>query len=141
LDSGKPGALEFVKFVNTDGALPKGHEWLFVIAGCILELPSKEGDIVLIGLPAHGVYHGTLPTSSTVDTCFHRGVGSALISKESVLSATQANPTPPEYCASTIYKVKPVSFSLFLGNFAELLNLIPLILIASSIATDNEKKE
>ena len=113
MDSGSQGALEFIKFLNTDGPLPEGHKWYFVVAGCILELPSKEGDIVLVGLPAHGVWHGTPPTSSTVNTCFHRGVGSALISKGSVLSAKQTNPTPIEYCATTIYRVNHVSFLLY----------------------------
>ena len=113
MDSGSQGALEFIKFLNTDGPLPEGHKWYFVVAGCILELPSVEGDIVLIGLPAHGVWHGTLPTSSTEDTRFHRGVRSALISKGSVLSADQTNPTPIEYCATTIYRVNHVSFLLY----------------------------
>ena len=113
MDSGSQGALEFIKFLNTDGPLPEGHKWYFVVAGCILELPSKEGDIVLICLPGHGVWHGTLPTSSTEDTHFHRGVGSALISKGSVLSAKQTEPTPIEYCATTIYRVNHVSFLLY----------------------------
>jgi hypothetical protein len=43
MDSGSPEALEFIKFIKTDGALPKGHECLFVVAGCILELPSEKG--------------------------------------------------------------------------------------------------
>ena len=107
MDSGSEKALEFIKFLNTDGPLPAGHAWLFVMPGCILELPSVEGDIVLIGLPANGTMHGTLPTSSTEDSRFHRGVGSALISKESVLSAKQTN--PPKFCASTLYKVNHVS--------------------------------
>jgi hypothetical protein len=107
MDSGSEKALEFIKFLNTDGPLPAGHAWLFVMPGCILELPSVEGDIVLIGLPANGMMHGTLPTSSTEDSHFHRGVGSALISKESVLSAKQTN--PPKFCASTLYKVNHVS--------------------------------
>ena len=125
MDSGSQEALEFVKFINTDGPLPKGHQWNFVIAGCILELPSEVGDIVLIGLPANGTFHGTLPTSSTVDSCFHRGVGSALISKESVLSATQAIPTPPEFRASTIYKVNHVSFLLYPWKICRTIELDP----------------
>jgi hypothetical protein len=113
MDSGTPGLLEFIKMVNTNGELPDGHEWLFVVAGCILQLPSQKGDTVIVGLPAHGVYHGTLPTSSTDNTHNHMGIGSALISKNAVLSSTQTDQTPTKYCASTMYGVVPM-VSLFL---------------------------
>jgi len=113
MDSGAPGLLEFIKMVNTNGELPIGHEWLFVVAGCILVLPSQKGDTVIVGLPAHGVYHGTLPTSSTEDTYKHMGIGSALISKNAVLRSTITEQTPTKYCASTMYGVE-LSVSLFL---------------------------
>jgi hypothetical protein len=105
MDSGTPGLLEFIKMLNTHGELPIGHEWLFVVAGCILQLPYQKGDTVIIGLPAHGVFHGTLPTSSTKDTHNHMGIGSALISKNAVLRSTLTGQTPTKYCASTMYGV------------------------------------
>jgi hypothetical protein len=105
MDSGNPSLLEFIKMVNTNGELPNGHEWLFVVAGCILQLPLKIGDTVIVGLPAHGVYHGTLTTSSTENTYCHMGIGSALISKNAVMRSTLTGQTPTKYCASTMYGV------------------------------------
>ena len=80
-DSGMSGVLEFIQFVNTNGPLPDGHSWNFVMGGCILALPNKVGKSVVIALPASGVYHGTLPTSNTENTYQHGNYGSALITK------------------------------------------------------------
>ena len=84
-DSGAHGVLEFIQFVNATGPLPAGHKWLFVVGGCIYELPTKRGESCIIALPACGVYHGTLPTSSTTDTHPHGNYGSALITKADIL--------------------------------------------------------
>ena len=109
-DSGMRGVLELIKFVNANGPLPEGHKWQFVIAGCILELPGIRGETVIVGLPAQGVYHGTLPTSSTKDTYPHGNYGSALITKASVVNGLtrqmqEGKSTPAKYCASNMYDV------------------------------------
>ena len=64
------------------------------------------GNVALIGLPASGVYHGTLPTTSDDDNNFlHSGIGSALISKSEVIlgMSNQKYPTPSNFCASSIF--------------------------------------
>ena len=107
-DSGARGVLEFIQFVNAKGPLPPGHKWLFVVGGCIYELPNVKGESCIIALPACGVYHGTLPTSSTGDTYEHGNYGSALITKADVLKGLQrhnslATLPSDRYSSSTLY--------------------------------------
>ena len=80
-DSGT--ALEFIVFIYpSDTPLPESHEWNFAVAGCIHPLPKKPGEIAIIGVRGSGVFHGTLPTSSTEPHLSnHPGVGSALVTK------------------------------------------------------------
>jgi hypothetical protein len=103
-DSGIPSNLEFIKFIN-NGNFEANNKWQFVIAGCLIRLPSSSGNIALIGLPAAGVYHGTLPTKRGDDNILHSGIGSALISKREVILGMihQKNPTPSKFCASSIF--------------------------------------
>ena len=104
-DSGIPSNLEFIKFIN-NGNFEANNKWQFVIAGCLIRLPSSPGNVALIGLPAAGVYHGTLPTTSDDDNNFlHSGIGSALISKSEVIlgMSNQTYPTPSNFCASSIF--------------------------------------
>jgi len=80
-DSG--AALEAIGFAYAAGSpLPSGHEWLFAVAGCIHPLPVDREGFVFVAVRGEGVYHGTLPTSST-EPHFrdHAGVGSALVNK------------------------------------------------------------
>ena len=83
-DSGAPGVLEYIKFCNATGPLPDGHKWLFGIAGFLCQLPNAAGKGCVIALPACGVFHGTLPTSSVSTTHNHGNYGSALITKQDV---------------------------------------------------------
>ena len=104
-DSGIPSNLEFIKFIN-NGNFEANNKWQFVIAGCLIRLPSSPGNVALIGLPASGVYHGTLPTTSDDDNnLLHSGIGSALISKSEVIlgMSNQTYPTPSNFCASSIF--------------------------------------
>ena len=107
-DSGMPGVLEFIQFLNATGPLPPGHKWLFAIAGFLCELPTSIGESVIIALPASGVYHGTLPTSSTTATHPHGNYGSALITKEPICAGLmrqlkRKRGTQTRYRSSNIY--------------------------------------
>jgi len=107
-DSAASGVLEFIKFINVNGPLPQDHRWLFAIAGCILELPNQPLATVIVALPGQGIFHGTLPTSSTEDTYQHGNFGSALITKQSVCEGlerqkTSNTQTPRRYCSSRLY--------------------------------------
>ena len=84
-DSGS--ANEFVGFVYPSTTpLPDGHEWLFVVGGCIHPLPKTPNEVVLIAVRGNGVAHGTLPTSSTEAHCAnHPGIGSALVNKQEMV--------------------------------------------------------
>ena len=111
-DSGVSGVLEFIQFVNTNGPLPDGHSWNFVMGGCILALPNKVSKSVVIALPASGVYHGTLPTSSTEDTDRHGNYGSALITKSLTVHGLKRQlqnekSTGAKYHSSKLYSKKP----------------------------------
>ena len=69
-----------------------------------------RGETAIIGLPAQGVFHGTLPTSSTEDTFPHGNYGSALVTKASVVKGLtrqlqEGKSTPFKYCASKMYNV------------------------------------
>ena len=108
-DSG--AACELIQFVNTCGALPSGHKWQFAIGGAILELPDQVGETVIIGLKGEGVYHGTLPTSSTTDTIVHGNMGSALVTKGKIIEGfrrqvSRGEKTSIGLCASTLYTPK-----------------------------------
>ena len=100
--------LEFIQFVNATGPLPPGHKWLFAIAGFMCELPTVVGESAIIALPACGVYHGTLPTSSTTATHQHGNYGSALITKKPICKGLLrqlqcGRATHPRYRSSDLY--------------------------------------
>jgi hypothetical protein len=80
-DSG--AALEAIGFAyKAESPLPSGHELLFAVAGCIHPLPVDRDGFVFVAVRGEGVYHGTLPTSSTEPHfADHAGVGSALVNK------------------------------------------------------------
>ena len=78
---------EFVLFANRTGAFPEGHEWMFVVAGCLLALPDAIGAGVMVTLPGRDVYHGTLPTSSTSASLRHGNVGCALVTRREFIEA------------------------------------------------------
>ena len=101
---------EFIQFANRNGPLPPGHEWNFVVGGCILPLPHVAGQAVNITLPGSGVHHGTLPTSSTLPTFQHGNLGSALVTKKQFVDAcreqtARGETTPSKYTASALYGV------------------------------------
>lgn len=77
-DSGK--ACEAIVFANRNGPLPPGHKWLFVAGGFLFALPEQKGGSALLLVKGDGVYHGTLPTSSTEPTISHGNLGTALAS-------------------------------------------------------------
>jgi len=80
-DSG--AALEAIGFAYAaQSPLPNGHEWIFAVAGCLHPLPVDRDGFVFVAVRGKGVYHGTLPTSSTEPHfADHAGVGSALVNK------------------------------------------------------------
>ena len=96
-DSGS--ALEAIGFsYPSKTPLPEGHKWEFVVAGSILLLPTKPDEFAFIAVQGSGVAHGTLPTSSTESHCAnHPGVGSALVSKKSLVDVLtkQSQPGAP----------------------------------------------
>ena len=101
-------ACELVQFANRSGPLPEGHKWQFAICGCLLELPTVAGETVMLCVKGEGVYHGTLPTSSTEDTYPHGNFGSALVTKKSMVEslkrqALRGETTLPTYCSSHLY--------------------------------------
>jgi hypothetical protein len=80
------GGFEFIMFEWTSkDRLPPGHGWFFAVDGCIYPLPAREGERTIISV-APGVYHSTLPTSSTEATVEHAGVGSALFTKNTTVA-------------------------------------------------------
>jgi len=93
-DSGN--ALEAISFAYaSDSPLPEGHEWNFVVAGCIHPLPVDRDGFVFVGVRGQGVHHGTLPTSSTeAHFANHAGIGSALVSKSNLVSLLQRRNEP-----------------------------------------------
>ena len=106
-DSG--AALEAIGFAYAaQSPLPNGHEWIFAVAGCLHPLPVDRDGFVFVAVRGKGVYHGTLPTSSTephfVD---HAGVGSALVNKADLVQLLAKRdepgqlpwPTPEELTA------------------------------------------
>jgi len=82
-DSGM--ACETIGFINRSGAMPDGHEWLFAIGGHVHALPNQVGKSVILFIKGQGVYHGTLPTSSTEPTALHGNHGSALVTKKRIV--------------------------------------------------------
>ena len=84
-DSG--AALEAISFAYAaQSPLPNGHEWLFAVAGCLHPLPVDRDGFVFVAVRGKGVYHGTLPTSSTEPHfANHAGVGSALVNKADIV--------------------------------------------------------
>lgn len=75
-----PGVLESLQFTNQgpnghSWPIPGGHEWLFVCAGHLMSLCSRNTRVYI---PAHE-YHGTLPTHSHEPSMSHCGIGSAIV--------------------------------------------------------------
>ena len=107
-DRGAIGVLEFIQFLNSNGPLPSDHKLLFVLPGFICELPTRLDESVIIALPASGVFHGTLPTSSSQDTWLHGNYGSALITKAPVVKGLlrqqqRGYMTPARFQSSRLY--------------------------------------
>ena len=106
-DSG--AALEAIGFsYAAESPLPSGHEWLFAVAGCLHPLPVDRDGFVFVAVRGRGVYHGTLPTSSTEPHfAEHAGVGSALVNKADLVQMLAKRdepgqlpwPTPEELTA------------------------------------------
>ena len=87
-DSGVPGALETVAFLNRNGPLPAGHRWLFAVGGHVHPLPTVAGEAAMFFIKGEGVGHGTLPTSSNEPSCkTHGNIGSALVTKRSMIQS------------------------------------------------------
>eukprot|EP00927_Polykrikos_kofoidii_P039894 TRINITY_DN34187_c0_g1_i1.p1 TRINITY_DN34187_c0_g1~~TRINITY_DN34187_c0_g1_i1.p1 ORF type:complete len:372 (+),score=17.20 TRINITY_DN34187_c0_g1_i1:161-1276(+) len=105
-DSGM--ACETIGFINRNGAMPDGHEWLFAIGGHVHPLPDQMGKSVILFIKGQGVYHGTLPTSSTEPTALHGNHGSALVTKKRIVDglmrqAERHETTPSELTAATVF--------------------------------------
>ena len=98
-------ALEGIAFTwESDEELPDGHEWRFVVAGCIHPLPRQRRQQCFVGVQGQGVYHGTLPTSDSEPHMAHSGCGSALVSKEKLVNLlydAEHNVVDPELWPST----------------------------------------
>lgn len=106
-DSGARGVLELIQF-SCAQATPPAHKWLFAIAGSIVALPNVIGRSLIVALPAEGVFHGTLPTSSDAATLCHGNYGSALITKANILRGLTreldaGHITPARYRSSLLY--------------------------------------
>ena len=98
-------ACETIEFCNRSGPLPEGHEWLFGIGGHVHPLPDTPGQSVLLFIKGTGVYHGTLPTSSSEDTWLHGNHGSALVTKHKMIDGlrrqtARGETTPAELTCS-----------------------------------------
>ena len=111
-------ANEFIVFQNRTGPLPNGHEWLFTIPGFLFRLPTKLDKAVRIIIPGSGVYHGTLPTSSTQRSHSHGNIGSALVTKKPIVEACEKqrnrgentlDDSGPDHVASLLYGVKTLA--------------------------------
>lgn len=103
---------ECILFANRTGAFPRGHEWMFTVAGCLLALPHMLGSGVMVTLPGFGVCHGTLPTSSTSASLRHGNVGCALVTRKEFIAACIAQTargestqqdSGPMHVASAVY--------------------------------------
>jgi hypothetical protein len=82
------GAMpETVSFTwPSEHPLPSGHEWAFAVAGCIHPLPTTPSEMAFCSMRGGGVFHGTLPTSSTLPhIASHPGVASALVTKSNLV--------------------------------------------------------
>lgn len=99
---------EAILFLNRDGPMPANHAWLFVAAGVIFKLPNAKGEATHISVAAD-VYHGTLPSSSSVHLQ-HGNVASALVTRKDLAlafskQAARGEDTPFEFTASYLYGV------------------------------------
>ena len=106
-DSG--ASNESILFACRD-PMPAGHEWLFAVAGFILELPKAKGEAVHVAVPGCGVFHGTLPSSSTQPHHHHGNLGAALVTGKQLIQAVdkqraRGETTPDKYTASHMYGV------------------------------------
>jgi hypothetical protein len=100
-DSGK--ALEAIGFAYpSQTPMPEGHKWEMAVSGCIHPLPKDRNEFVLLAVRGEGVFHGTLPTSSTLPhLANHRGVGSALVSKKEMIDVLWKQQQPGALPAPT----------------------------------------
>ena len=76
-----------------------------------LELPKTKGQVVHVSV-APGVYHGTLPTSSTQPHHPHCNLGAALVTRKDLVQAfdkqkARGDVTPARFRASCIYAPPP----------------------------------
>lgn len=99
---------EAILFLNRDGPMPPNHAWLFVAAGVIFKLPNTKGEATHISVAAD-VYHGTLPSSSSVHLK-HGNVASALVTRKDLARAfskqvARGEETPLPFTASYLYGV------------------------------------
>ena len=104
-DSG--AASETVAFINRF-PLPAGHEWLFALGGHVHPLPTRKDQSAIFFLQGNGLYHGTLPTSSTEQTYMHGNIGAALITKSHMVNSLKrqgqrGETTPVNLTASSVY--------------------------------------
>lgn len=93
-------ACETISFCSRTGHMPAGHEWLFAVGGHVHALPKRVGEPVLLFIKGTGLYHGTLPTSSSEPTFLHGNHGSALVTKRKMVEGLQrqrqrGDSTPP----------------------------------------------
>lgn len=108
-DSGM--ACETIGFINRNGVMPDGHEWLFAIGGHVHQLPNQVGKSVILFIKGQGVYHGTLPTSSTEPTALHGNHGSALVTKKRMVDgllrqAERGQTTCSELTAASVFSAQ-----------------------------------
>lgn len=101
---------EAILFVNRDGPMPFGHEWSFAVAGMILQLPTKMGDAAHLTIAPH-IYHGTLPTSSTMAHLRHGNLAAALVTRKDLAESfakqkARGDATPARFTASRVYAAK-----------------------------------
>ena len=101
------GDFESVLFENVHGPLPDGHEWLFAVNGFIHPLPNKKGGRCAI-IIAPGIYHGTLPTSSTEPNIDHGNLGSAIFTKNSTVESMVREIARAKTAAPTSASAVPV---------------------------------
>jgi hypothetical protein len=98
---------EHIIFRCMDGPLADGHNWSFAIPCYILGLPARKGGGAHVSV-APGMYHGTLPSSSTEAHHANGNLGCALVTKSEVVTAlkkqrARKETTPTHLTASHVY--------------------------------------
>ena len=84
-----------------------GTSRLFAVNGFTHPLPNKKGGCCTI-IIAPGVYHGTLPTSSTEPSLDHGNLGSAIFTKNSTVDSMDRELARAKTAAPTPASVVPV---------------------------------